>query len=301
MFDWRPKYGRYKQAWCRGLYKHAIRSTWNISRGKSQKHIAMHSALQLAVLAAAFLRLQALTPDEIAQFRTTGTLETNTGIAGWVAVEDNGRQLYVTSNGIPDHRTGPFPGPGNPNTIQEQSFMLKVRKTPVYADTPGCLPMGPVGLAINGVPLYNPQSAQCEDAVIHERFDSCHGHPDIPGRYHYHQNPICAYVQEDGKASPLVGVAADGFPIYGPVDETGRTLTSADLDECHGREVNGRYQYHITADYPYILGCFRGRVLPDAGVGHRCVCPVKRTAAQSHQSVLYLLRLIAKQGKQTTD
>ncbi|CAH1268749.1 Hypp3975 [Branchiostoma lanceolatum] len=299
----------------------------------------MHSASRLAVLALTFIGLEALTPDEIAQFRTKGTLETNTGIAGWVAVEDTGRQLYVTSNGIPDHRTGPFPGPGNPNAIQvsttaqahtpapatltlsrsacinnpsrratatfsssspfmEQSFRLKVRKTPVYATTPGCLPMGPVALAINGVPMYNPQSAECEDAVINERFDSCHGHPDMPGRYHYHQNPICAYVQVDGKASPLVGVAADGFPIYGPVDETGRTLTSADLDECHGREVNGQYQYHITTDYPYILSCFRGRVLPDAGVGRRCVCPVK--SARSQQSLLDVLRDIAKQGKQTT-
>ncbi|XP_066289094.1 uncharacterized protein [Branchiostoma lanceolatum] len=282
----------------RRLYKHAFRPTWSSSIGHTHQHRAMHSASRLAVLALTFIGLEALTPDEIAQFRTKGTLETNTGIAGWVAVEDTGRQLYVTSNGIPDHRTGPFPGPGNPNAIQEQSFRLKVRKTPVYATTPGCLPMGPVALAINGVPMYNPQSAECEDAVINERFDSCHGHPDMPGRYHYHQNPICAYVQEDDKASPLVGVAADGFPIYGPVDETGRTLTSADLDECHGREVNGQYQYHITADYPYILSCFRGRVLPDAGVGRRCVCPVK--SARSQQSLLDVLRDIAKQGKQTT-
>jgi len=27
----------------------------------------------------------------------------------------------------------------------------------------------------------------------------------------------------------------DGYPILGPRDETGRELTNADLDECHGR------------------------------------------------------------------
>ena len=57
----------------------------------------------------------------------------------------------------------------------------------------------------------------------------------------------------------MIGVAFDGFGIYGPVDELGRTLTSDDLDECHGRyNSDGVYQYHTTSDFPYILGCFRG-------------------------------------------
>ncbi|XP_019613981.1 PREDICTED: uncharacterized protein LOC109461943, partial [Branchiostoma belcheri] len=61
--------------------------------------------------------------------------------------------------------------------------------------------------------------------------------------------------------SDIVGVAFDGFPIYGPRTEDGVTLTSADLDECHGRLVDGRYRYHVTADFPYFLGCFKGVVM----------------------------------------
>ncbi len=58
----------------------------------------------------------------------------------------------------------------------------------------------------------------------------------------------------------MIGVAFDGFAIYGPVDENGRTLASSDLDECHGRyNADGVYQYHTTTDFPYILGCFRGQ------------------------------------------
>ena len=98
-----------------------------------------------------------------------------------------------------------------------------------------------------------------EDAVETETFDSCDGHPTDRGVYHYHKQPSsCVFSIVDGEPSPFIGVALDGFPIYGPNDENGNTLTSADLDECHGRYVNGLYQYHTTADYPYILGCFKG-------------------------------------------
>ena len=34
----------------------------------------------------------------------------------------------------------------------------------------------------------------------------------------------------------------------------------ADLDECHGKWHGSEYRYHITADYPYFISCFRGRV-----------------------------------------
>ena len=35
--------------------------------------------------------------------------------------------------------------------------------------------------------------------------------------------------------TPTAGIALDGFPIYGPIDEDGKQLTSRELDECHGR------------------------------------------------------------------
>ena len=85
----------------------------------------------------------------------------------------------------------------------------------------------------------------------------CDGHPDPRGQYHYHKMPASCLLQD---LTQMIGVAFDGFAIYGPVDEFGRTLTSDDLDECHGRyNSNGVYQYHTTSDFPYILGCFRGQ------------------------------------------
>jgi hypothetical protein len=32
------------------------------------------------------------------------------------------------------------------------------------------------------------------------------------------------------------------------------------LDECHGKWHGNEYRYHVTADFPYFISCFRGRV-----------------------------------------
>ncbi|KAJ8046287.1 hypothetical protein HOLleu_04908 [Holothuria leucospilota] len=118
-------------------------------------------------------------------------------------------------------------------------------------------------MAVNGVIMYNPWDADGDNAVEgegRERFDQCDGHPDKRGTYHYHKMPSsCLFEIEEGVSSPLIGVAFDGFAIYGPNDENGNRLTSADLDECHGRvNSNSVYQYHTTSDFPYILGCYKG-------------------------------------------
>ena len=95
-------------------------------------------------------------------------------------------------------------------------------------------------------------------------FLSCNGHPTNIGEYHYHQLPNCTY---NGTADEFIGVALDGFSVYGPnVSEFGRNIRNSDLDECHGRTstINGvtAYRYYINSEYPYIMGCFRGDIVP---------------------------------------
>ncbi|PIK59079.1 hypothetical protein BSL78_03961 [Apostichopus japonicus] len=118
--------------------------------------------------------------------------------------------------------------------------------------------------------IFNPWDADGENAVEGEGaeiFDQCDGHPDMRGTYHYHKMPSsCLFDIVGGEASPLIGVAFDGFAIYGPNDENGRRLSSADLDECHGRfNSEGVYQYHTTSDFPYILGCYKGTPVRTGG------------------------------------
>ncbi|XP_070535619.1 uncharacterized protein [Ptychodera flava] len=218
--------------------------------------------------------VSALTDEQIAKFQTTGITESNTGMVGTVTVTTKNGKHIIESNGIPDHATGSFPNVDNPNNIQFQSYHFEIPVTPTEASEVGCLPMGPIGMAVNGIPIFNPFTREGNNAVegeYAEVFDLCDGHPDQPGHYHYHKAPSCV-MSRYSDASPLIGVAFDGYAIYGPTDENGNTLTTDDLDQCHGRVVNGVYQYHITADYPYFLGCYRGDLLSTSGVNTRGEC-----------------------------
>ncbi|MBI2079269.1 YHYH protein [Candidatus Micrarchaeota archaeon] len=163
--------------------------------------------------------------------------------------------IYVESNGMPPHETGEFPNPANPNTIKQQNYKFKFALKPVLASKNTKLPMGPVGIAFNGVPIYNPYNAEGADAVKAEIFDQCEGHPDPQGRYHYHQLSDCIEGSKE-KIHTAIGLSFDGFVIYGLTD-------SSDLDECNGHADKERgYHYHATTTFPYIMGCYSG--VPEA-------------------------------------
>lgn len=170
--------------------------------------------------------------------------------------------FIVHSDGIPDHTTGDFPNAHNPNRITKQNYTFKIPRHPQKADHTTRLPMGPIGVAINGVPFYNPYNAEGQDAAKNEVFDECCGHPDPMGRYHYHIYPKCihtSFTDPAGEHSPLIGFAFDGYAIYGPNSDRGKPPT--DLDECNGHtDVTRGYHYHVTRKFPYILGAYRGVV-----------------------------------------
>jgi hypothetical protein len=190
-----------------------------------------------------------------------------------IATQDGERR--VTGNGLPvDHTTGIYPvqrsDPAfgidrNPNSIREQQVAFSLPLEPALSAAPSCVPMGMIGVALSGVALFNALDDAGRDAVAHEVQDHCNGHPERQGRYHYHGPTPCLAGATSGNA--LIGYALDGFGITSSYDENGRELTNADLDECHGRvsriEWNGRqasiYHYVMTREYPYTVGCFRGR------------------------------------------
>lgn len=159
----------------------------------------------------------------------------------------------------------------NPNSISAYTVSLLIPEDPQIAVTPSCVPMGPVGYALNGVAIYNALDDAGRDAVAHEVQDSCDGHPQQAGQYHYHGPSDCMPHADENDA--LIGYALDGFGIYSRFDAQGREYTNADLDACHGSmspiEWNGKkvsmYHYVLTREYPYTIGCFRGtpvRALP---------------------------------------
>ena len=185
----------------------------------------------------------------------------------------DGDEMVIQTSAIPDHKSPYFPttdpryeayngtNPNwqqNPNTIASQTIEFRIPLNPQEATTHAATPLGPIGVAVNGVPFFN-QYAGPNQPLTSEinSFDQYDGHPQMTGIYHYHVEPY-ALTAVNGKDS-LIGYLLDGFPVYGP-EENGETLTDADLDQYHGHfgptadYPQGIYHYHVTADAPYING-----------------------------------------------
>ncbi len=192
--------------------------------------------------------IQALTDGEVKIIQDKGHMTITKESNGYYKVHGSGEIL---------HETGSFPNADNPNDIVIKEFTYYIPPTPKVLDYPGCLPEGTVGITVIGTAIYNPFTGDGLNALLNEVLDQCHGHPSPNGKYHYHGLTACV---PQTSTNELVGFAMDGYPIYGNKDENGQNLTSADLDACHGRTVNGQYRYHATEDFPYYLGCFKAYV-----------------------------------------
>jgi hypothetical protein len=188
-------------------------------------------------------------------------------------VYTEGNYVVIKTTSVPDHKSPYFAttdsryeayngsNPNfvlNPNRIISQSLTFKIPITPAEASSKSATPLGPIGVATNGVAMFN-QYAGPATPLTNEinSFDQYNGHPQQTGQYHYHVEPT--YLTTQRGKSTLIGVLLDGFPVYGPV-ENGVTVTSANLDAYHGHTgvttdyPGGIYHYHITADAPYING-----------------------------------------------
>lgn len=239
-------------------------------------------------------------------------------------------ECTITSNSVPNHdfndETAAFAGGTEGATISEIATVSTVTRTPSFAAAP--TPMGDGlkdGIFLNGVRLnilsagcYKPNSPDAgEDGNVgigcssddpwlldplgtEARFgaDLHNAHTQPGGLYHYHGGPNAMFDDNPGNdGSPVIGFAADGFPIYGSyfLDNatgqvrkalSGYTLregsrgersdtnpggtydgnynadweftNSGDLDECNGMNVDGQYGYYVTDTYPWVIKCFQG-------------------------------------------
>ena len=189
--------------------------------------------------------------------------------------------LNIESQGYPNHPTAVFPNSSNPNSIRVQNFTFRLPLEPKLAGEITRVPMGPIGMALNGVVFFNPFEMEGMNAVegySEVWLDSCCGHPQQTGVYHYHKYPSCVKspFPDDGKQhSPIIGFAFDGFPVYGPYEEAGVMAKDLKedraLDVCNGHsdELRG-YHYHVTPGrFPYIIGGYAGVVEPSNNRGLR--------------------------------
>lgn len=187
-----------------------------------------------------------------------------------IRISHDDRALIIRSQGYPNHPTAIFPNSGNPNKIEVQDFTFRLPLIPRLADQVTRLPMGPIGTALNGVVFFNPFEVGGMNAVegySEVWLDSCCGHPQQHGVYHYHKYPTCVKspFSDDGKQhSPIIGFAFDGFPIYGPYESADKLAKDLEgeraLDVCNGHTDRERgYHYHVTpGKFPYIVGGYAG-------------------------------------------
>ncbi|MFZ9669287.1 MAG: YHYH protein [Solirubrobacterales bacterium] len=219
-----------------------------------------------------------------------------------------GRNLTVTygagkvrlrSNGIPNHPRPPYYAVPNagvvvptaetaravPDPTRATSLDFKITLKPKRSSKTTEAPLGSIGMMISGAVLYNPYEGDGTTVAMSSNFsllapdgsqapfvDSCSGHPG-GGSYHYHALPICAVARMDTGSGPsrMIGIAFDGYPIYGPRDVKGKKVPVRKLDRCNGifsktpEFPKGIYHYVLpgTSDQTSSIRCFRGEVDPD--------------------------------------
>jgi len=190
-------------------------------------------------------------------------------VNGIYVEEVSGNKRVIKTNNLPvDRKIGNWPMTQypiltridrNPGVPSMHNFEFSLPKNAEKASKPTCVPLGAIGVTLNGVVLFSAVDARGEDAVAHEIVDKYGGHPARTA-YHYHFVPEhLEKIRLTNGHSQKIGWIADGFPIFGYYGVGGKEMTNADLDKCHGHSHNNLgYHYHATIEYPYTIGCFRG-------------------------------------------
>ena len=146
---------------------------------------------------------------------------------------------------------------------------------------------GAIGYLISGTALFNPFEMNGTTPAVADNatymftdssgvlqtasfLDQCNSHSSGT-TWHAHGNPNCITSQVDTSTGPshIIGIALDGFPIYGGRDISGAVITVSQLDACNGitsatpEFPGGAYHYvlpiGVTTKYASI-NCYSGTV-----------------------------------------
>jgi len=168
-----------------------------------------------------------------------------------VILGESGDDFYhIHGDGLPSHATGVFPNANCPSPILAQTDNFRITKSPKIANKITPINGWLFGVAVNGVvfdptgPFYQGlQSTGYQFEVLTRTaspylgIDMNLAHTQPSGEYHYHGLPTLLYqklaqlqtARKDSPTMTLVGWAADGFPIYGPLAPSRATDPSSPL------------------------------------------------------------------------
>lgn len=242
-------------------------------------------------------------------------IKRNTWFDGSVQITVDGSECVISTNSIPNHDFNDNSAAFATN-VSAVSAEFRIPTTPGFAasTTPlslttdnavllngvkvdvlaaGCYGVGDGKIGCNDIDQawrYDPMSPLAQFGT-----DQHNAHTQPDGTYHYHGNPQALFDQDPATESPVIGFAADGFPIFGSfINEGGQIRAAAssfqlksgsrptgagnpggsydgefrddyeyvqgsgDLDECNGMMRNGVYGYYVVNQHPWILACYKG-------------------------------------------
>jgi hypothetical protein len=184
-------------------------------------------------------------------------------------------KYYSAAPGGHDFRTG-IPGSdySSAAAIGVSPYVLNIQlpKRPKRSAKPVAIAALPIGVTLTGT-VWHAEIANASNVAWYPPasilpVDKCWGHP-YAQQYHLHgYSWKCFPNQGTTGHSPLFGYALDGYGIYGPRGDDGKMVTNDQLDVCHGHvgkvmwdgKLRKMYHYHLNNQFPYSIGCFRGKV-----------------------------------------
>ncbi len=248
-------------------------------------------------------------------FSSVRDLTRNILYAGDITISVDGEQCVITTNNIPNHDFNDSSA-AFATDVSEVATEVRIPIEPVFASaiteisltTDNAIMLNGVKLDLLAAACFNvgDERIGCNDIDQPWRLDPMsplnqfgtdmhNAHTQPTGAYHYHGNPMALFDQEANTESPVIGFAADGFPIFGSyIDDNGtvRAATSSyqlksgtrpssaddpggsydgtyrddyeyvagsgDLDECNGMMWKGSYGYYVINEYPWVLACYKG-------------------------------------------
>ena len=180
------------------------------------------------------------------------------------------RFLYVESDGLPAHnmmvgitawqQQVPLPQPYTGNNAWRIPLNPVPSKSPVSIKNRFL--RGAIALAVNGIPIFNPQNNRGELSPEIGELDQWGGHCGRADDYHYHAAPLHLQAVA-GKGQPIA-YALDGYAIFGLTEPDGSAPVKLDAFNGHATPALG-YHYHGSTKYPYVNGGFHGEVIERDG------------------------------------
>lgn len=209
-----------------------------------------------------------------------------------VSVTTTSTTMEIDSNSIPNHdwlsayaanadeQTLDWTIPLNP--VNDTTGNHASTNCPAANGDYECAPdRGPVGVAVNGVPIFGPEEGPGGDAVALEflyfnedrqpiDLGYCGAH-NGPAGVHYHYDAMCQFWQpstgesivdydytslDSTQHSPIIGWAFDGYPIYGMYgwNENGQVTGLESSYEVERTSEGGDQGYNGIDDWNYVAG-----------------------------------------------